>query len=76
MLCFRQAREVVCKEDTGWRKMHTHWKNARGLKSQGDILPEDWGGWGLGIEGRFDVESATLEDVGVDHGCFYVFVAE
>ena len=34
------------------------------------------GDWGLGVEGGFDGESAALEDVGVDHGGFYVFVSE
>ena len=31
------------------------------------------GGW-LGVEGGFDGESAALEDVGVDHGGFDVFM--
>ena len=34
------------------------------------------GDWGLGVEGGFDGESAALEDVGVDHGGFYILVSE
>jgi hypothetical protein len=30
----------MCKEHTLWREIHAHSKNARGLKSQGHILPE------------------------------------
>ena len=30
----------------------------------------------LAVEGGFDGEAAALEDVGVDHGGFYVFVSE
>jgi hypothetical protein len=33
----------VCKGHTGWREVHAHSKNARGLKSQGGILPEKKG---------------------------------
>ena len=31
---------------------------------------------GLGVEGGLNSEAAALEDVGVDHGGFHVFVAE
>ena len=31
---------------------------------------------GLAVEGGFDSEAAALENVGVDHGGFYVFVSE
>lgn len=33
-------------------------------------------GEGSAIKGRLDSESATLENVGVDHGGFYIFVPE
>ena len=34
------------------------------------------GEWRLAIEGGFDGVGSALEDVGVDHGGFYVFVPQ